>query len=388
MDRSFKTYLIEARRNSEHEYQRKLYGQDIFNKYKNLPQSELKNLFVSFTDVNKIGINPRSAYNTPIGIYTYPLDYVLSHESNSDLPFAGVRKHIFVVSRMKPILYLSTYDNLVEDCNKIKTYLLSKDFNEHDVDDTIKEALESVRGSQNIQASKMWNIARMAAVLIDRESVNVRRDLRGMNMGTDVVEFNKILRVVLGYDVIYDDKGYGIIHVNEPTQCVFLSKSALNVVEGLNNSKRSPEFIYNKAQIDQFMRDDNMLIFNFGINQMELYDMSKSDNLLDGVEKISISGNKKSYKELSRWDSRLALASIFSRYGWSRRNVEKIYNKLGQQRFYNFMHYIIEFVNDTDLQHRSVDRRKYEPIIAVIGKQNFDIIYSNVMNEIEKKNKS
>ena len=31
-----------------------------------------KNLFVSFTTVDKLGINPQSHYDTPLGIYSYP----------------------------------------------------------------------------------------------------------------------------------------------------------------------------------------------------------------------------------------------------------------------------------------------------------------------------
>jgi hypothetical protein len=33
-------------------------------------------LFVSFTQLDKLGINPKSKYDTPLGIYAYPADYV------------------------------------------------------------------------------------------------------------------------------------------------------------------------------------------------------------------------------------------------------------------------------------------------------------------------
>ena len=41
---------------------------DVLAKYVNDPD-----VYISFTDIDKIGINPRSVYETPLGIYTYPL---------------------------------------------------------------------------------------------------------------------------------------------------------------------------------------------------------------------------------------------------------------------------------------------------------------------------
>lgn len=57
-------------------------------------------IFVHFTDINKLGINPLSTFNTPIGIYAYSVDYVLnpstvygSETEPFQVPFAGNRKY-------------------------------------------------------------------------------------------------------------------------------------------------------------------------------------------------------------------------------------------------------------------------------------------------------
>ena len=39
---------------------------------------DLDKLFISFVNVDKVGINPKSPYDTPIGVYTYPLDNVIA----------------------------------------------------------------------------------------------------------------------------------------------------------------------------------------------------------------------------------------------------------------------------------------------------------------------
>ena len=58
----FLKYLQEARRNPE--LNPKIPSVVNLEKYENR-----KNVFVSFTQINKLGINPTSNYNTPIGIY-------------------------------------------------------------------------------------------------------------------------------------------------------------------------------------------------------------------------------------------------------------------------------------------------------------------------------
>lgn len=53
----------------------------------------VQNLFVSFTAIDKLGVNPASAFNTPIGIYAYPANYVMDlvgmDQTMDVLPFAG-----------------------------------------------------------------------------------------------------------------------------------------------------------------------------------------------------------------------------------------------------------------------------------------------------------
>ena len=58
--------LLEARRNPEKNPH--IGAWDLFFKYKDDP-----NVYISFTTIDKLGINPNSKFNTPNGIYTYPI---------------------------------------------------------------------------------------------------------------------------------------------------------------------------------------------------------------------------------------------------------------------------------------------------------------------------
>jgi len=52
---------------------------------------------MQFSNVNKLGINPKSGYRTPLGIYSYPItDRLYRQFINGKLPFAQDRKYIIV----------------------------------------------------------------------------------------------------------------------------------------------------------------------------------------------------------------------------------------------------------------------------------------------------
>lgn len=52
---------------------------------------------MQFSDVNKLGINPKSGYSTPLGIYSYPITKQLYRLFIAGkLPFAQGRKYIIV----------------------------------------------------------------------------------------------------------------------------------------------------------------------------------------------------------------------------------------------------------------------------------------------------
>ena len=53
--------------------------------------------YMQFSYVNKLGINPSSKYNTPVGIYSYPItEYSLRSLMTGQIPFASDRTYIIV----------------------------------------------------------------------------------------------------------------------------------------------------------------------------------------------------------------------------------------------------------------------------------------------------
>lgn len=76
--------------------------------------------FVHFSDLDKLGINPQSSFNTPIGIYGYPLEaFDIEDIIKGNVPFAGDRHYIHIFS-VKPeyrdsVVFLSRDGSAIND---------------------------------------------------------------------------------------------------------------------------------------------------------------------------------------------------------------------------------------------------------------------------------
>ena len=119
---------------------------------KNNPNSE--NFAVTFTAIDKVGINPTSGYETPIGIYFYPLDYVVKRKMN--VPFAGDQPHINVCEFKRPEKIL----HMTSDVSNQKGMELLNVFPKEQVDQAIKNAGEyEIRSNY----SKFWAVTKIIA---------------------------------------------------------------------------------------------------------------------------------------------------------------------------------------------------------------------------------
>ena len=78
-------------------------------------------IYVSFTELEKLGINPQSHYNTPLGIYAYPLKEMYENIDRDRIPFAGENPWIQVLKSTQAT-ELSTYSDgdLKTDIAKLK----------------------------------------------------------------------------------------------------------------------------------------------------------------------------------------------------------------------------------------------------------------------------
>lgn len=185
-------------------------------------------IFISYSDVPKLGIYPRTSWFTPAGIYCYPLKEMFVAIQKNKVPFAGSRKYVIVIQQKpgKNILELSTMtdEQWQNDLSKIKIIWKRLFPDEQNIDEKINAIISNRR--QNPPGAYFWAVVESLS-LHWSEELGKKRTVAG----------NIILRE-LGYDGITDKAGNGIIHGNEPTQAVFLKADVVNLIEILYNKRK------------------------------------------------------------------------------------------------------------------------------------------------------
>lgn len=203
--------LCEARKNPTQN--KKIHIKDVL--YNLLVQTtdkiyNIPNLFISLTQIDKIGVNPQSTYNTPIGIYCYPMSYVKEICKDSDLsklPFAGKSTYVNVFNIRGNIVNLSdmTTSELEGWKKQLKALCIKYNINSPFIDHYHKLAISDERTKQ-CPGGHFWYITMKLAGKLSHSFAHTPKI------------WNKIFRE-LNIDGCLD-LGKGIIHTNEPVQLV------------------------------------------------------------------------------------------------------------------------------------------------------------------------
>jgi hypothetical protein len=222
------------------------------------PYKDKDGYYISFTSIEKIGINPQSTFRTPLGIYAYPLKQVWKRYNienkkvvGRSVPYAGDNPYVWLVKKKDGIKFVNSAEeyteaNLESDKQKLLVYVLQnvqryyKSFNvDHPA--RLKEStvinhftLWGNKAKKNIPVSKLWNITRNLAFR-GRDIENAE----GTTTTSIITNWNTLFYKVLGYYGFADNTGVGYIHESEPIQAVFFTKTAFDVVKFSHNKEDS-----------------------------------------------------------------------------------------------------------------------------------------------------
>lgn len=180
-----------------------------------------KNVGVSMTSIEKLGINPGSEYDTPLGIYFYPADYyVETISSGRELPFVSDASYIQIFGyRGARVWDLSNDSQATEIENKLKTQF---------PEDVIDKLMSEGQSKAHIKTQNgiLWYVL----LRVSGEQTNKNPPL----------VWNQLIRE-LGFDVVVDANGEGIIHHYEPTQGVVVNpvvaRPLTQIKQGYGNEK-------------------------------------------------------------------------------------------------------------------------------------------------------
>lgn len=183
-----------------------------------LPSTNVQNAFVSFTSLEKLGINPSTEYYTPVGIYAYPLKYVYNEIGEKDtawLPFAGDKPYanFFSLSNDANILIttkfpLQLHDDLIDQLAEI--------FGDDEINELVDEAPKEAEVKTLF--GRFWYVTYKLAKKHGKSAP---------------AYWNGLFRK-LGIDAVLD-LDEGVIHDNEPTQIVIFNPRVIDEVERIKN---------------------------------------------------------------------------------------------------------------------------------------------------------
>jgi len=263
-----------------------------------LEKYENGNYFLSFTRINKLGINPYNNFETPYGIYTYPITEVVEAidvlGGIEELPFAGSRKFIWVLTPVGKGIDTSSYTEA--EYIKDKGILIShfsryEDSMKMTVEDTIEEAEENAKFS-DIPAGKLWNVVRIfSSIIADNNAItsNIEEKIKTNKKST--VIWNKIFRDILGYGYVTDT--FGIIHINEETQAVFFSIKSFKVIEKIINDYQHP-------RNNTIRKLESRPLFSVGVNPEQQETIFAKDPKL--ITRLKLPLIPRLQKELNKYD--------------------------------------------------------------------------------------
>jgi hypothetical protein len=182
-------------------------------------------VFVTFVDVLKLGINPMSEWDHPVGVYFYPVSEIISGKAANNghmIPFAAQRPYAFLVRAKGNMLELQDYtvDDLDRDIERIerKFPVLVEDREQWD---HMVERWYAMWGDRPGEA--IWRITERIANFIE-----LRMPARSSRM-----IWHQLFRAC-GYDGVVD-RGEKIISPNEPAQGVIFDVTGLTVLEAAHN---------------------------------------------------------------------------------------------------------------------------------------------------------
>ena len=201
--------------------------EELYNKYKD------QDVYYSYRSIDKLGINPKSKYDTPNGIYAYPVKY-----QDPDVKFTGESESGFVYFfKLKPgtkLLNLNTYreKDKESDLDKLKKagYNIDLDFS---------DALKST------SPGELW--------------FALYKNAKNSN------HWNSLIRKVLGYDAVLDT-GAGIIHSHEPKQIVVLNPTSIEILEKGMFDKRLD---WEKISLTDIKKENELKVVNAFIDKLK-----------------------------------------------------------------------------------------------------------------------
>lgn len=217
----------------------------------NVPKDQYSQYGVTLTMINKLGINPRSTYNTPLGIYFYPLSFYVDLVKQGEAPPFPEKPNFIQIFRItadpSQVLNLDTMtekdfrgyireikSRFEEFARAIPEAESRLDDGREYTDDLMDSIVDDSMGAARVQTPAgrfwyvLWDLSR-TVFNIPWERKKQRNEVYQAQRSITI--WNWLSRQ-LGIAVYFDTQG--VIHENEPTQGVVMDPAAIELVKTLS----------------------------------------------------------------------------------------------------------------------------------------------------------
>lgn len=281
-------------------------------------KESVKDYFITFLDVPKLGIFPTSKFSTPLGIYAYPLVgkdiyynlFVKQKFDSKTFPFGFNRPFYCIFKNLgsNTTIYASSYT----DAQFVADYsIISKHFDLYKGVASIADAAIICRDELSLEfEDNVMNffhpfqrlLSYVTAGTLYQEKNN--NSYRQKSYNITAISKLKFYKNNLGYTGLIDDLGLGAIHPNEPEQAVFFDLKQLEIGTisknknitsskdlGLYKNTESlredyKDFLdtkYGQTLINSYIRNHKMLTGNFWTNLRNYITIKKVGSKLEVV---------------------------------------------------------------------------------------------------------
>ena len=277
-----------------------------------------KNIFVSFSDIPKLGINPQTDYNTPAGIYSYPVNQMWPSIKANTIPYAGERQYALVLKprTLDGVVFVSTYSS-AEFSQHMR--ILEEKVVPRIVGSTVVDPgffvdfFDEARRESILQtpAGWLWNTTRLLATMWARD----------FNGPKPTVGWNAIMRA-LGIKGVADTTGAGLIHPNEPVQAVWFSANSVELLSIARNIRKTS---VNKMAQLALIRKNPDNIWRFHHPDRSMWDIALQQDALALIGRAVREGRRIPFGALlqaSKRDSHV-VANLLH-YGYKLNDQQKI----------------------------------------------------------------
>ena len=258
------------------------------------PYKDDPTIFISFTKIEKLGVNPQTEYDTPAGVYFYPLkatweQYQMENKKEVPLknifPFAAENPYIHIVrANISKCLRTKEYtpEDYKRDFDKLHAFFIPDDNAAYDI------------GSKFGKFSPNYRLPPATRLIhqVIHFYYSAQREGALRVLGSTIYKKKSIfltycLKTILEYTGVVDDYGEGAIHENEPLQAVLFDPRTYRLIKTVHNTPPA-EYASSEGQLIKFISQAVLDLGDVVAHQRDYTNQAQYDSRITKYANVKI----------------------------------------------------------------------------------------------------